>query len=306
MTAEPIAEAVAKLRAGRFLLTGPQKVVARAQKPQPVIDCTAIFTSNVFNAHQIGIYDDFPSVIPPWEDALFCYENSFGNVYVMQVHRFPYLLNTAPADWAEDDQDADWSRVKWIAETAIWVDGQDGTGHHIEMTGPCHLFRHAIYEDGAPASIMWLGYLPLAEGADAEELWMPCLLTLNASLNFLSATNVDIAEPTRKREVRRRLARTGVTVQTIVVRPPGKHRLKTWTGAARPLGEGESVLSHVRGHFAKYGPAYNRGLLFGRIAGRFWIPSHVRGAGDEQPKDYVLKPAALVNADGTIGESDER
>lgn len=43
-------------------------------------------------------------------------------------------------------------------------------------------------------------------------------------------------------------------------------------------GEGEiRRLHHVRGHFSEYGPEYGRGLLFGRISGRFFIPPHVRG-----------------------------
>jgi hypothetical protein len=36
-------------------------------------------------------------------------------------------------------------------------------------------------------------------------------------------------------------------------------------------------LHHVRGHFVEYGPAYGKGLLFGRLEGRFFIEPHVRG-----------------------------
>ena len=48
---------------------------------------------------------------------------------------------------------------------------------------------------------------------------------------------------------------------------------------------------HVcRGHFAEYGPQFGKGLLFGRYAGRFFIPPHLRG--DEKngivEKDYAV------------------
>jgi hypothetical protein len=42
-----------------------------------------------------------------------------------------------------------------------------------------------------------------------------------------------------------------------------------------------------------YGPEYDRGLLFGKYSGRFWVPAFARGvAGDAAPaqRDYVLKP----------------
>jgi hypothetical protein len=80
----------------------------------------------------------------------------------------------------------------------------------------------------------------------------------------------------------------GVQVQTIVVRPVGSRARSAATGA----GDGAAPLSTVRGHFSHYGPKYGKGLLFGKIAGRFWIPMQARsGAGSDEPrKDYVLKP----------------
>ena len=35
---------------------------------------------------------------------------------------------------------------------------------------------------------------------------------------------------------------------------------------------------HVcRGHFAEYGPQFGKGLLFGKHAGRFFVPPHLKG-----------------------------
>jgi hypothetical protein len=51
---------------------------------------------------------------------------------------------------------------------------------------------------------------------------------------------------------------------------------------------------HVcRGHFSEYGPEYNKGLLFGKYSGRFYIPSHVRGNKKNGviEKDYSVSEA---------------
>jgi hypothetical protein len=303
---ERIAEVVADIRAGRTHhpaatdeagIVTSLKLLDRAQQPQPVVDCTAIF--NQCHARDtIALYEDHPQIVPPWPNALLCYVNTFGNVICLQVHRRDHD-GSRPKDWFTEN-DVDWARVKWIAETAVWVGGQSGDGQHMPTSGPCHLFRHAINADGSPADINWLALTArkgqLAERRNIDDAnqgtWDAAMITVGAALNFLNASNTDIAEPARPRPQRRRLARTGVTVQTIVVRPPGKRRAKS--AAARPIDASETVLSSVRGHFSHYGEAYGRGLLFGKYAGKFWISSHIRGAGeDTDPKDYILRPAKV-------------
>lgn len=312
--AESIAEVVADIRAGRvnhpaaFDAAGratSAQMLARAQLPQPVVDCTAIFQMQQA-VEAINLYDDHPQVVPPWDNALLCYVNTFGNVICMQVHRRGHE-GSAPArkDWVTDNE-IDWARVRWVAETTIWVGGRSGDGRNLPTSGPCHMFRYAIHEDGSPADINWVALLDRIDqdqysftgsekiGTAGDPTWEAILITLGASLNFLNASNVDVAEPARPRPERRRIARTGVEVQTIVVRPPGKRRAAS-QGAVRPLDPTESELSPVRGHWARYGDRYNRGLLFGKYEGKFWIPGHIRGAGadDVEPRNYVLKPAEV-------------
>jgi hypothetical protein len=160
------------------------------------------------------------------------------------------------------------------------------------------MLRHAIHEDGSPADINWLALMSRGKFDEAGRLvdgnakiWEASMVTLGAALNFLNASNIDIAEPARPRPLRRRIERTGVQVQTIVVRPPGKARSKS--AVVRPIDALEAPLSPVRGHWSHYGERYNRGRLFGKYEGKFWIPAHTRGAGDpaETRKDYVLKPS---------------
>lgn len=314
MSAEPIAAVVADIRAGRVYhpaatdepgIIASLKGLQRAQQPQPVIDCTAIF-ADCQRREAIDLYDDHPSITPPWEDALLCYVNTFGNVLVLQVHRDDHDGTAMSQDEWFTENTVDWARVRWIATTTIWVGGRGGTptelsGGPIPTAGPCHMFRHAIRDDGAPEDINWLALMErrgqhsasrTAHVSSTEATWEAPMVTVSASLNFLNASNVDTAEPARPRPVRRRLARIGVTVQTIVVRPAGKNRAKS--GVARPIDASESVLSPVRGHWARYG-VDGRGLLFGKYAGKFWIPAHARGQGDAvEQRDYVLKPKAEV------------
>ncbi len=302
--AEQIAGVVADIQAGRTHHPGANnepgiilslKMLERARRPQPVVDCTAVFHAQRVAA-SVDLYDDHPSITPPWDDAMLCYVNTFGNVLCLQVNRRDWASSAPPRDWRTVN-DVDWARVRWIAETAIWLGGVTGDGSPLTTSGPCHMFRHAIHDDGSPADITWRALIPQRAQPDDDEdpnlaTWQAALITLGGALSFLNCSNVDVAEPDRPRPERRRIARTGVTVQTIVVRPPGRHR--TRSADPRPIDASETPVSPVRGHFSHYGAQYNRGLLFGKYAGKFWIPSHARGAKEDpkapEPKTYVLKP----------------
>ncbi len=306
MTAEPIAEVVADLRAHRTHhpaatdeagIVYSLKAAQRAALAQPVVDCTAVFQATM-GRDSVALYEDYPEITPPWDDALLCYVNTYNNVICCQVHREPWDGRTPTTTEWNTGNEVDWSRVRWVAEASIWIGGRDGEGRAVPTSGPCHVLRHAIDEQGAPADINWIALMArrgragrlrevLADDPNVA-VWEGAMATLTASLNFLNASNVDVAEPARPRPQRRRLARTGVTVQTIVVRPPGRRRAAA--GVARPIDASESVLSPVRGHWARYGPKFDRGLLFGKHAGKFWIPGHIRGAGEAETRDYVLKP----------------
>lgn len=303
MSAEPIAEVVADIRRGRVdhpaKTTLDRTLLERARLPQPVVDCTAIHAAQQAR-DEIALYEDHPSITPPWENAFLCYVNTFGNVVAMQVHRHEH--NGAPIsrrNWFTENE-IDWAGVRWIAETTIWVGGRSGDGKYMPTSGPCHMFRHAIGADGSPQDINWMALLD-QRGQRVEHdamddpnkgVWDAAMVTLGAALNFLNASNVEVAEPQRPRPERRRLARTGVTVQSIVVRPPGKRRAVSAT--PRPIEPGEHLFSPVRGHWARYGVEGREGLLFGKYAGKFWIPAFSRGQGDAESRDYVLKPGAAA------------
>jgi hypothetical protein len=64
------------------------------------------------------------------------------------------------------------------------------------------------------------------------------------------------------------------------------------TRSARGEAVGGTPVHLVRGHFARYGPQYGRGLLFGKHAGRFFVPAHARGerrAGLVEHSGYTIE-----------------
>lgn len=109
------------------------------------------------------------------------------------------------------------------------------------------------------------------------------------ALNLLNCRNVVVvSDPPRPRGTARRIARTGVTVSEIHITPTGTTRIGR--GDVRTIPADSVPLHSVRGHAAEYG-VNGKGLLFGRIAGRFWIPQHVRGRVDNGTVDqsYVVE-----------------
>lgn len=285
MTAEPIAEVVADLRAGRIRfpmdrsLARDALLVAKAAT-ETVVDATAIYRSLVAKEEPIWLYEDHPCIAPPWDSAAICYVNEHGNVIVMTALASEFRN---PADWEDGWQPAEpveWDRVRWIVNTFLWLGGTSPVTGPFETTGPVHMWRFAIYRDGKPADLRWVHIVP----EYPMERWDMAHATLLGSLNFLNCRNVELVEPQRSRGERRRLERTGVTVKTINVFPAGRSSRSIATaGAGTPL-------TTVRGHFAHYGPEYDRGLLFGKYAGRFWHPQTARGSAElgEHLNDYRL------------------
>lgn len=110
-------------------------------------------------------------------------------------------------------------------------------------------------------------------------------------LMYLGCKNVSLkphdleAKQVRRAEKRHGPSNTGYRYHTLVVRPAG----------ARSDSPGQDIgimPRHVaRGHFAEYGPEYGKRLLFGKFAGRFYIPPHVRGnvKNGEVAKDYAIR-----------------
>lgn len=294
MTAEAIAQVVADLRAKNVR---PLKdsdpgllhmALGLANVSGPVVDATEIYRSLVARTDPVDMYGDHPCIAPPWRDASVCYVNEHGNVIVMTLAVDDHLaltgkvgVDTEPWEPAEH---TDWERVRWTMHAFVWVGGRS-QGTHRPTGGPAHLWQLAAYEDGTPADLHWVHLVP----EYPMERWDMAHLVLLGALNFCNCRNVELVEPKRPRPEARRIARTGLQVHTINVFPTGRsaHAAKAEGGMGTPL-------TSVRGHFACYGPDYGRGLLFGRYAGRFWVPQFARGKAEhgQVEHDYVLRADA--------------
>lgn len=106
------------------------------------------------------------------------------------------------------------------------------------------------------------------------------------TLSVLDCKNVSLgARENDEREVRRAEKRfgsssTGYRYHVLVVRPPGAK-------SDHPGEEIGTMPRHIcRGHFAEYGPEFGKGLLFGKYAGRFYVPPHMKG---DKKNGTVLK-----------------
>jgi hypothetical protein len=111
------------------------------------------------------------------------------------------------------------------------------------------------------------------------------------ALAFLHCRNVQVLPPpppTKKRLPRKKLWES--RYHRLRVDAIGQRRAEGSAGA-RATGISQS-LHIVRGHFREYGPDYNKGLLFGKHAGRFWVAAHTSGSMETGvvTKDYVIGP----------------
>lgn len=298
MSAEPIARVVAEIRSGLARRVPQSKDIdteldvrmqAYAQSVAalagPVVDVTSIYRSLSEHPRPVDVYEDHPCISPPWPAATFAYANEHGNVVVVTSMAVDYRNgNAGDAEygwkgWATDNE-VDWDAVRWVLDSFVWLGGRTGDGAHIRTAGPWALWRYAIHEDGTPADLHWM------QLCDYEvSHWDMASLSVLGALNFCNCRNVELVEPHRPRAEARRIARTGMRVHTINVFPTGKS-----VRTAKAEGSMGAPLTSVRGHFACYGPEHGRGLLFGKHAGRFWIPQHARGDAShgESHADYRL------------------
>lgn len=259
-----------------------------------VIDATPIYRSLANDERAIDMYDR--TMVPPFDMFTVAYENEHGNDIVMMSvvedghderrdirrHAKPWGQLVTPVN------EVRWEEVRWAILTTVWMGGRGNGGRMtIPTTGPLYMWKSFIYGDGQPADLQWVSIV------GTPEEWEMAHLVLLETLSFLSCTNIEIAEPQRPRGERRRIERTGVHVKTLMIKPTSKRSAST-TGFTSA---GAVPLTKVRGHFNHYGaccPAWKhepKGLLFGKLTGKVFIPGHARGSEKygEIDKTYVPK-----------------
>ena len=309
MSADRIAELVRQLQQDRFAFPKPNLTlgetdesametllfVAEAAKAMAkhgeIIDASAMVLevkalTNKLRAEQgnptatIGITQTLTQgfdVAPPWPAAIVAYDlDDTTGLIAMQAREITDPSEISEGSMWDTDEDeygnkvtVDWSRVRWIINASLFTDESKlfAPGLGISLFGPAAMWRLAVYEDGQGAYI----WTKTTAGPDRGSYAFDLMVLLH-TLNICNAANVYLDVPKRSRPMAKRIARTGVRVTEIHIRPSKA------SGSAKGAVVTPGVpLTTVRGHFAEYGPKYGKGLLFGRIEGRFWIPHYVRG-----------------------------
>ena len=114
------------------------------------------------------------------------------------------------------------------------------------------------------------------------------------TLLLLTCKNISLSpRDNDPKQVRKAVKRHGgkpedYRYHVLVVRPPGAK-----AGDTSQEQEIGVMPRHVcRGHFSEYGPEFGKGLLFGKYAGRFYIPPHLKGdkKNGTVEKDYEIRP----------------
>lgn len=116
----------------------------------------------------------------------------------------------------------------------------------------------------------------------------PCLMALQI-MNVKNAQTQIISPPdTRSRKQKRWGQPQAVTYKTIIISPVGA-RQPASDAQCLTLDSKQTAAHKVRGHIGEYG-VKGKGLLFGKLSGRFWFGPHIRGhiENGEVIKDYKV------------------
>jgi hypothetical protein len=276
----------------------PREKLVRDLRAATIVDSQTVYDRVALDTE--FTYDPYETLLAPIEPrVLVTFENVHGNAVGLMSWSFDQVDHkVSESFWAIQEMERwesksgtheiDWDRVRWTTVLLEFAGGESKQlGRRVSTTGPIYAWTIAVYGDGSPADIRWLD-ITYRFGPDVGT-HVTSIVFLQ-TLNFLNCSNIDLApaEPRGDRAARRRLARAAGDLRwhELVVRPVGKRS----TSSKRAIPLDEMPLHTVRGHFHRYGPDYNRGLLFGKLAGRFYIPPHARGNPDRGvvEKDYRL------------------
>jgi hypothetical protein len=119
-----------------------------------------------------------------------------------------------------------------------------------------------------------------------------CYHPILMAFSFASCRNIElvtVTHPEKLQKSRRRKGRLPLcSYKVINILPMGYHRPHS-----RSIeGSGEGVALQIRrGHYAHYGPQFNRGLLFGKYEGLYWKPQTMVGTAEAGVvvHDYEVK-----------------
>jgi hypothetical protein len=249
-------------------------IATRAGWSAPIVDASMIYETYLRRT-EIRLYEDHEYIKPPWDNAWVCYRNEHGNLACTLVA----AVEGAP-NWESEENDL--SEATHIMMLLTYCGGTTGDGLAIPTFGPYKMYRLATDADGRLIDIQWTA-LDGKEHDPAAPEW-PLLCVLGA-YTLLNCRNIELVPKTLDRAERRRRERAGVgglIESTINIRAVGRR----YASSSAAADDAPSRRLHsVRGAVHHYGdccPGAHepRGLLFGRITGRVWVPQHARGLGE--------------------------
>lgn len=272
-----LAKVVHDIRKRRVARPGPiaaklhEGVVGLATKaPGPLVDATFIYDT-YRQKEQIAVYEDHPAIRPPWAEAFIGYRNEHGNAVITYVWACPWKAMEDKI-W-ESEHGHDLTESKWCLWLWMFAGGRS-KGKPTPTHGPIALTQIAVAEDGTPIDIHWTDLM--RDGK--SESWDWSRWTVLGVYNFLNMRNVELVEAPLPGHLYRVERRLGIRSHVLAVTSTGKSR----TGGRPSNGQTDAAPLHsVRGHVAHYGACCRhhepRGLLFGKLTARVWVPPHARG-----------------------------
>ncbi len=248
-----------------------------------VVDNIAAYVYRRVETERFSL-DGFPSLAPPRPTMWMEWPNSTGR------ERRGCLvcdLDVAHKDGVACVEDAAKNfpdvKVCWLLALQFFVEG-DGS-----VFGPVAMVWLALDDRGRELGNSYETYTPnpAPDGtADEYPSWLLniCMVPLQA-IAFMHCRNLkmETVSPPAKINHRHKM-RTGrdlVRYQTIQLQVPRRQ------GSGGSGGTGDAALHIVDGHFAYYGDNHHdgcppnhepHGLLFGKLAGVYWMPMHARGS----------------------------
>jgi len=301
---ELMASVVADMRSGRYvnLMERAEVSVVRHMGLPPnlaraiaqsaiTVDVQAVYDQFI-NGHGHDVY--LMKAAPPWANAILTYVSESGNTWAVHVvatdmhdaeYAVPAFLDEIKWDvMPPGTHTIDWDAVRWVMSAQVYLGGL-GAGERVPTAGPVMIWRLAVYPDGSLADLNWSHIAHEIEMARFNNT----VGVLMETLNMCSCTNVVLADAKRKRPrpQQRRLDRIGVKFSELHIRPVSKSYRRDDPGI--PLAD-MRPMHGVRGHYSEYG-VNGKGLLFGKLSGRYWIPPHVRGNKEhgEVEQSYVAE-----------------
>lgn len=162
-----LSKVTSELKSGRYVQLGHPDITNHVRRlvensPGPLIDATFIYHTYL-ERDSVALYEDHPSVMPPWPEAFIGYRNNHGNAIVTFVASSPWDQKLADnTGWTGVAAEAGNSLEEAHTRLDMWtfVGGQRGDGSMSPTAGPMALTQIAVAESGRPLDVHWVDLMP--------------------------------------------------------------------------------------------------------------------------------------------------